>query len=426
MHVQKTTNSPTEVTLTITAAPEDLEPIKQQILKKLSKDVKIPGFRGGKVPPQLVEKHVDQATYQTEFLDEAMTQLYSKALEQEKIRPVTQPKVDVKKFVPFTVLEYEVTAGVFSPVKLGKYRGLKSSIKPKSVTADDVKNVLETLRTRMSERKTVTRAAKTGDEAIIDFKGVDEKKKPINGADGKDYPLTLGSNAFIPGFEDNVIGMKAGAEKTFTLTFPKDYGVKALASKKVTFTVTLKTVNELTKPKADDELAAKTGPFKTLQELKDDIKKQLEHEARHETERAIQNELVGKVVEASEVEIPEAVVEQQVVYELDELRRSLTYRGQTYQEFLEAEGTTEEKYKEETVKPRALQQVKTGVILGQIAEDEKLEVAPEELEQQMQALKAQYKDPAMQAELEKPESRRDIASRILTQKVINLIVEQSV
>lgn len=425
MHVQKTTNNPTEVTLTITAAPEDLEPIKQLVLKKLAKNVKIPGFRGGKVPPQLVEKHVDQATLQTEFLDEAMTQLYARATEQENVRPVTQPKVDVKKFVPFTVLEYEVTTGVFGPVKLGKYTGLTTSVKVKKVTAKDVENVLDTLQTRMSERKEVDRAANTDDEAVIDFKGADQKGEPISGADGTDYPLILGSNSFIPGFEDNIIGMKPGQEKSFTLSFPKDYGVKALASKKVTFSVTLKKINELAKPKVDDELASKVGPFKTVQELKDDIKKQLEHEASHENQRAIQNDLLTQVVEASEVELPQAVVDQQVVYETDELRRNLTYRGQTYKEFLESEDTTEEKYKTEVIEPRARQQVKTGVILSEIAEIEKIDVTPEELEQQMQALKAQYKDPGMQDELEKPESRRDIAGRILSQKVVNYIVDNA-
>ena len=426
MHVQKTTNNPTEVTLTITASPEDLEPIKQQILKKLSKDVKIPGFRGGKVPMQLVEKNVDPVTFQTEFLDEAMTQLYARATEAEQIRPVTQPKVDVKKFVPFTTLEYDVTTNVIGPIKVGKYKGLKSSVKDKTVTAEDVKKVLETLQTRLSERKSVDRAAKADDEVIMDFKGVDAKGDPINGADGKEYPLTLGSNAFIPGFEDNLISMKPGEEKSFTLTFPKDYGVKALASKKVTFTVTIKTVNELSKPELNDTFASTTGPFKTLQELKDDIKKQLEHEAGHEVLRDRQNELLAQVVDASEVAIPQALVDQQSVYELDELRRNLTYRGQTFQEFIEAEATTEEEYKKDVIEPRALNQVKTGVILAEIAEVEKLEVTPEELEAQMQALKVQYKDPAMQAELEKPETRRDIASRILSQKVVNLIVETSI
>jgi trigger factor len=260
----------------------------------------------------------------------------------------------------------------------------------------------------------------------MDFKGKDDKGQAISGADGNDYPLTLGSNAFIPGFEDNLIGLKAGDEKSFTLTFPKDYGVKALASKKVTFSVTIKTVNELVKPNLDDAYAATVGPFKTLQELKDDIKRQLEQEAKNDLLRDKQNELLGMVVDATKVDIPRELVDQQSIYELDELRRNLTYRGQTFQEFIEMEGTTEQAYKKDVIEPRALQQVKTGVVLSEIAEQEDLNVTPEELEMQMQALKAQYTDPAMQEELEKPETRRDIASRILSQKVVNFITESSI
>lgn len=422
MHVEKTTKSETEVTLTITAVAEDLAPSKNKVLEKLAKQVKLPGFRGGKAPLQLVEKNVDPATLQGDFLDEAMTNLYALATQQENVRPVTQPSVNIKKFVPYTTLEFEVTTQVIGPIKLGKYKGLKSSVVSKTVTADDIKNVLKQLQTRMSDKKEVTRASKAGDETVIDFKGVDAKGEPISGADGTDYPLVLGSNAFIPGFEDNVIGMKAGAEKTFTLTFPNEYGVKALAGKKVTFTVSVKTVNEMTEAELNDEFAAKVGPFKKLDELKDDIKKQLENEAAQESHRARQNDVLKQVAGKTTVAIPQQLIDQQVTYELDELRRNLTYRGQTYQEFLEAEGTTEDKYKTEVVEPRASEQVKTGIVLSEIAEVENIIVTPEELEMQLQMMKAQYKDPAMQAELEKPEARRDIASRMLSEKVVNFLL----
>lgn len=426
MHVQKTIVSDTEVKLAITAVEEDLQPVKQQILAKLSKTVKVPGFRSGKVPPQIAEKHIDQSAFQTEFLDEAMTQLYAKATEQEEVRPVTQPSVDIKKFVPFSLLEFEVTSNVLGPVTVGKYKGLKLSPVQKQVTKTDVDNVIESLRSRSSERKAVERAAKKDDEVVMDFSGVDAKGAVIPGADGKDYPLVLGSGAFIPGFEDNLIGLKPGEEKTFTLTFPKEYGVKALASSKVTFTAKVGTVNEMKKPALDDAFAASVGPFKSVKELEADIKKQLEHDAFHENERARQNEAVAQVVSKSEVKLPQAVIDQQVIYELDELRRNLMNRGQTYQEFIAAEATTEDQYKKDVIEPRAIEQVKTGIVLSEIAELEKLSVTPEELEQQIQALKAQYKDPAMQAELDKPESRRDIASRILSQKVVNFIVENAV
>lgn len=426
MHVTRTDISETEVSLEIKATTEDLLPSKQKIIEKLAPQVKVPGFRGGKVPPQLVEKHADPSILQSEFLDQALTDLYSQATQAENVRPVTRPEVTVKKFVPFTTLEFEVKTSVLGPVKLGKYKGIKIKTDTKVTTDKDVKDVLSQLQIRLAEKNDVDRAAKKGDQVWIDFKGVDAKGNPINGADGKDYPLNLGSNTFIPGFEDNLIGAKAGEEKAFTLTFPKDYGVKALASKKVTFTVNVTKVQEAIEPKLDDEFAAKAGPFTSLKELKDDIKKQLEQEAANENHKAKQNEAVKQVVDSSSVAIPQALIDQQVIYELDELKRNLTYRGQTYEEFLEAEGKTEDQYKKEAVEPRAAFQVKSSIVLSLIAENESLAISPEELEIQMQILKGQYKDPAMQAELDKHEARHDIASRMLSEKVVNTIVQNSV
>lgn len=423
MHVEKSQLNPTEIKIVITATEVELEPIKNSTLKRLAKNVKVAGFREGKVPLQIAEKHLEPNTYQAEFLDEALTALYADATASEKIRPVSSPNVNILKFVPFTELEFEVTTEVIGEIKLGNYRGLKLTVDKKKVAAKDISEVLDRIALQMSERKEVTRAAKNGDEVTMDFKGVDSKGEPINGADGKDYPLILGSSSFIPGFEDNMIGMKPGDEKSFELTFPKDYGVKALASKKVTFTVNAKLINEMVTPKIDDELAQKVGPFKTVDDLKEDIKKQLEFEAEQAFIRDQQNEAVKQLSEASSVELPGQLVDQQVVFELDELRRNLAYRGQTYQEFLDAEGTTEDAYKEEVLAPRASEQLKISILLAEIAEREGLTIAPEELQAQIQALKAEYSDQKMQQQLDKPENQRDIASRMLSQKVVTFMVE---
>lgn len=424
MNVKRTNKSETEVTLAITATATDLNSIKQHVLKRLAGDVKMQGFRKGTAPLALVEKNIDQNLLQTEFLDEAMTHLYSTAAQEEKLRPVTRPDVQIKKFVPFTELEFEVTTSVVGEVKLPNYKTIKAE-KPKiSVVAKDVDEVVKSLQTRMAERKEVERAAKNGDQVVIDFAGKDDKGEPVSGADGKDYPLVLGSNAFIPGFEDNLVGLKPGEEKTFTVTFPKDYGVAALANKDVTFAVTVKTVSEMIEPKVDDEFAAKVGPFKTVTELKADIKKQLTAEREAEASKAHQNELVQKIADKTTVALPSALIDQQVVYNIDETRRNLTYRGQTYEEFLKAEGLSEEEYKTTILRPQAEQQLKTSIMLSEIAEKEKLSVTPEELEIRIQLLKGQYaQDQLMQAELDKPENRQDIASRMLTEKVLELLTK---
>lgn len=421
MHIEVKNINETQISVTVTAAEAELLPYKQKILNKMAPQVKMAGFRAGKAPISMVEKNIDSSTLQTEFLDEALTQLYSRAISQEKLRPVTKPEVTIKKFVPYTMLEFEVKTHAIPEIKLAKYRALKAKKTAVSVTTDDVAKVIESLKLRAAEKNPVERAAKKSDEAWIDFQGVNTKGEAVSGADGKDYPIVLGSDTFIPGFEDNIVGMKPGENKTFTLTFPKDYGVKALAGKKVTFTVSLKKVHEVNEPKVDDSFAAKVGPFKSVTELKEDIKKQLVHERQHEADRAYESELVKQIVDKTPVSIPEPLLEQQIIYNLDELRRNLTYRGQTYQEFLEMDGTTEDKYKNEILRPQAEQQIKTSLILAEIAEKENLFVTPEELEIRIQQLKGQYQDQQMQSELDKPENRNEIANRMLNEKVIQLI-----
>lgn len=418
MHSNLTKLSETQVRIGIVAGEEDLKPHKQAALQKLAKSLKVAGFREGKVPMNLVEKHTDPQALQTEFLDAALSDLYAKAAANENVRPVTKPEVALKKFVPFTVLEFEVVAHIIGDIKLPNYKGIKLAKKKAQVTAKDVSGVIESLQTRLAEKIEVKRAAKKSDQAWIDFKGVDAKGKPVNGADGKDYPLLIGSNTFIPGFEDNVTGMKPGGEKTFTLTFPEDYGVKALAGQKVKFTVKLNKVEEIKKPEVDEAFAAKVGPFKTINDLKNDIKKQLTVERQQEADRDFHNELVGKIVGQTTLAVPPSMVEHQAHHSLEEFKRNLTYRGQTYEEFLKNEGLSEEQYKKTVLYPQAEKQIKTSLVLSEIAKKENLSVTPEELEIRMQLLREQYKDQAMQAELEKEENRQDIASRLLTEKVL--------
>jgi len=234
--------------------------------------------------------------------------------------------------------------------------------------------------------------------------------------------LLLGSNTFIPGFEANLLGMKAGEEKTFVLTFPKDYGVKALQNRKVEFAVKVEKVQEVVEPKLDDAFAATVGPFKTVADLKVDIKKELSARKEDEAEQKFADELITKIAEKSKVAIPEVLITEQIDRLEQEQRQNLMYRGQTWQEFLDAEGLTDETFRKQ-LRPGAELRVKAGLVLSEISELEKIDVTPEELEIQVQTLKARYPDPQMQAELAKPEARRTIASRILTDKTVAKLKE---
>lgn len=418
MHIQTKQLSETRIQLTITADADLLAEIKQQVVRRIGQGMKLAGFRMGKVPPALAEKYADPATLQTGFLDVATNKLYADAVAREKLHPVSRPEVSLKKFVPFNELVIEVVMDVLGIVKLPDYSKFKLAKKPVAVTGKDVADVIDALRTRAADKKTVKRSAADGDEVWIDFVGTDAMSgEAIQGADGKAYPLLLGSNTFIPGFETNLVGVEPGATKTFTLTFPKDYGVKALQNRKVTFKTTVTKVNQVIKPKVDDDFAKKAGPFKSLIELKADIAKQLTSERESEAEREQEQALLEKIVEASKVPIPKVLADEEIErMELEE-RQNLAYRGQTWQEHLAEEGVNDEEHREQK-RPQAENRVKAGLVLSEIAEREKITVSPEELEIRMQLLKGQYQDKQMQAELDKPESQREILSRMVTEKTI--------
>lgn len=422
MKITRTDKSPTEVTLRIQADASDLEPVRRHVLNHFAARVKVPGFRAGKAPAHLIEKNVNQQAFLEEFMEHALNEFYGQAVTSEEIRTAAMPNVELKKFVPYTELEFEAQIEAVGPISLPNYKAMRLPKKKVEVIAADVNKVLDSLRDRNAERQETDRPAKAGDEVVIDFAGKDEDGKPVSGADGKDYPLMLGSNTFIPGFEDNLVGVKSGETKEFEVTFPKDYGVAALQNKKVAFTVTAKKVSELIKPELDDDFAAKVGPFKTLSELKADIKKQLVSEKQYQADRDFESELIAKITEKSKVMVPKSMTEEQVNRLEDDEKRNLAYRGQTWQEHLKAEGVTEEEHHERH-RAEAETRVKAGLVLSEISEKEGLNVSQEEIDLRLQILKGQYQDPAMQAELDKPENRRDIAARLLTEKTIAKLVE---
>jgi trigger factor len=424
MQVTTTHIDKTNVALNIIGEKDELANIKKHVLQDLAKSRgNVAGFRKGKAPLALIEKQLEPSLVQSEFLEHAVNDLYIKAAQREKIRSVSQPKIDIKKYVPYDTLEFTATLEVIGDVTLADYKKIPVTKKKAVVTAKDVDEVLGRLKTREAEKKDVDRPAKEGDEVLIDFKGVDAKtKEPVAGADGSDYPLVIGSNTFIPGFEPQLVGMKIRDQKTFEITFPADYGVPALQSKVVEFKVTVHNIQELSEPKLDDAFAAKVGPFKDLSELKADIKKQILQEREQTAEREYENELITKIAEKTEVALPESLIDQEISRMEEEERRNLVYRGQTWQEHLAAEGVTEEQHHENN-REQATLRVKAGLVLSEIAEAEKIDVTQEEFDMHYQMLRTQYTDPQMLAELDRQENQRDLLSRILTQKAVAKVKE---
>ncbi len=414
--ITNTTN--TTVLIEIIAEQSELDAVKATTLKRVGKDVKVPGFREGKAPAELIEKHVNRDILLNEFLDDAMSRLFAEAVTDHKLRPVTRPQAEMKKFVPFTELEFSVTVEVVPPIKLADYKKMKKTKPVAKVETSEVNKVLENLQLRMATKEDVERAAKETDQVWIDFDGTDAKGAAVAGASGKDYPLALGSKTFIPGFEENLVGVKKGDEKEFTLEFPKDYGVKALQGQKVTFKVKVNKVQSVTQPKLDDVFAKEVGPFTSLEELKADITKQLESERKVEVEKQFQNEIIEDIIEKTDIELPKSIIES-YEQELDiDLKQNLTYRGITYPEYLEQTAQTEEEHRAREITPLAEKRAKAGLILTEIADVEKITISEDEVKTRIELLKGQYQDPKMQEQLNSPDAKRDIAAQLLSEKTI--------
>jgi trigger factor len=423
MRLKTTWTNDTSVLLEIAADQTELDKYKTKVLIKLKSSVKLAGFRGGKAPAELIEKSVDQTALQNEFIEEALTSLYTAAARSEKLRPVASPNVTVKKFVPFTTLEFDAEVSVVGKIDLADYKKIKATKPEAKATKKEIDDVIENLRTRAAEKKDVTRASKDGDQLIIDFDGFDQKSEPIDRADGKDYPLLLGSNTFIPGFEAELLGAKPGEKREFKLTFPKDYGVKTMQGQKVTFKVTVNKVQEVVKPKVDDGFATTLGPFTTLKQLTKDIEKQLAVDKDQAATREFEASIIKQIVDKSKLSIPDALIDEQVEMLVGEVRQNAIYRGQTYEELLKAEGKTDEQYKQDTLRPEAIDRVKAGLVLNEIAMLEKITVEAEELNARIASLKAQYNDEKMRTELDNPDNQREIATRLLTEKTIKLLTD---
>lgn len=424
MQITKKSTSPTKVELTLIADQEQLDAAKKTVLERLGKDVSLAGFRKGHAPANMVEKAVDPNLLNQQVIDAVVNELFLAAVTQEKLKVVGQPALELTKFVPFTALEAKAVVDVVGDIKLADYKKFKAKLEQPKTSKEDVQAVLDDLVARDAERKEVDRKAKDGDEVLISFVGKDAKTgDEIEGGKGDKYPLVLGSNTFIPGFEPELVGLKKGDDKSFTVTFPKDYGAKDLQNKKVTFDVDVLEVREVAKPKADDAWASKLGPFKTLDELKADIERQVQAEKDGQAMRAFENDILAQLADKSKLDVPEALVTEEMSRMEQEERQNLMYRGVTWPDHLKASGKNEDEYRESTYKAEATRRVKTGLCLGEIAEAEGVTVSEAELNARMELLKAQYNDPQMQEEFKKPEVRSDITSRILTEKTIQKLVD---
>lgn len=415
--------SPTSIQLSIALDAADLARIKKLTLTKLSKNIKVAGFRTGKVPASVAEKNIDSTTLASHLVEDAVNAYVIEAVTQEDVRALDSPKVEVEEYKPDTELKFTATVEVLPKITLGDYKKLKATRKKAVVSADDINDVIERLRLGFAEKKEVARAAKQDDEVWIDFVGVDKDGKEVAGASGKDYPLKLGSNTFIPGFEEGLTGKKTGDEFDLPLSFPKDYHAAHLAGAKVTFKVTVKKVNEVSLPKVDDEFAAKTGPFTSVADMKADIKSELVAQKEREAADALKDSLIEQLVGASDVPVPEVLVADQMNSIERDTVQNLLYRGMTLEQYVDEQNLTKDEWREKELRPAATRRVQVGLVLAELSKAESIEVTKEELDARHQEMLGQYNDSSVQQQLDTPDARRDLANRVMTEKTVDRLVE---
>ena len=416
--------SDTKVCLTITLGADELNTAEQVALTKMARDLKVPGFRKGKVPVSVAAKHVNPMALQEQVLDNALSKAVAEAFMNEKLQALERPSVEVKKFVPNQEVEFTAEVTVVPPVKLGDYKKLKAKAQTVKVEAKDVDEIIERMQQNFVDKTEVKRAAQEGDEAIIDFVG---KKDGVafDGGSAKDFALKLGGGQFIPGFEEGVVGHKAGETFDLDLEFPKDYHAENLAGAKVVFSVTLHKVNELKLPELNDEFAAKCGPFTDIKELKADIKREITAQKEREAKEKLKDELVAELADSSKVALPELLIDDQLRSIEQDLMQNLSYRGLTTDSYLKAQGFKDKAdWQKKEARPAAEKRVKAGLVLAELSKELGVEVSREELDAQISTFKQQYgKDAKLAARFDDPNVHRDIANRMITDKTIDKLVE---
>ena len=414
--VKKLSDTRIEVTAVLDA--EDLKAPREKAIERLAKEVKVEGFRKGKTPAKVAEKFIPENDINSLAADIAVRTTVIAAFAEHQKSPLAIPEVKVTKYVPGESLEYTATADILPDAKVGDYKKLGVKKETVKVAAKDINDVLKNIAKSFADKKVVKRAAKEGDEVIIDFVG---KKDGVafKGGSAKDYHLGLGSHSFIPGFEEGIVGHESGDKFDLELTFPEDYGVSDLAGAKTVFEVLLKQVNEVIEAKIDDELAKKCGPFKTLDELKADIEKNIKAQSEHRIEEKYKDDLIAALVEKSKVSAPEILIEDQMRFIKDDLTRNAASRGMTFEEYTKEAGDWEKE-----ARKIAEARVKASLVLQLLARDEKITVEDELVDAKIAELRDVYKkSPEALKNLKDPNVRMDIKNRMIIEKTIDLIVK---
>ena len=414
-----------QVVLTIEVEAAEVSKAEDRACKRIAGRVNIPGFRKGKAPKKVVEGHVGKEYIMDEAFDLIYPKAFADALKEQELEPVTRPDVDVVTLESGKDLVFKVTFTNRPEVTLGEYKGLNVEKKVAEIKDEDVDKQLANFQDRQGKLVDVPEgtAVSDGDFTTLDFKGFVDNE-PFEGGEGKDYPLQIGSKSFIPGFEDQLIGAKIGEEKEVNVTFPEDYHAEALAGKPAVFKCTIRSIKHKELPPIDDELAKKVSTFQTLEELKADIRKNLQENA----ERVAENEHRTKIIEMATnnitVDIPPVMIDNRVNTMVQEMAMRIEQQGLNMEQYLQYAGTDIAKIREE-YRETAEKNVKTDLMLEEVAKAENIKVEAADLDAEVAAMAAAYGATPKQVRKIITEQGRlaDLTYTVLHKKTMQFIID---
>ncbi len=380
----------------------------------------MPGFRPGKAPRKLIERMYGAEVFYEEAINIAFPDAYEEAVKEQELQVVGYPAVELVGDATGDGFTFKAIVPVYPEVTLGEYKGLTAEKEEVKVSAADVDERLKQLSDRNTRLVSVEREAKEGDTAVIDFDGYLDGK-PFDGGKGENHSLELGSHSFVPGFEEQVVGMKAGDEKDIDITFPEDYHAD-LAGKAVVFKVKCHEVKEKEVPEMDDEFAKDVSEFDTLKELKADLKKKISEERQKAADREFEDALMTKVAEGITAEIPDAMVENQARQFVENFKMQITQQGIPYDQYAQMTGITEAKLLEDAKEP-ALRQVRMDLALAAVIKAENIEASDEEVEDEFKKLAEQY---GMDLEMVKKYVQADqVKDQVISRKAVAVVVDSA-
>ena len=412
--------------LTIEVSAEELEKAIQGAYLKQRNKISVPGFRKGKVPRQMIEKMYGPEVFYDEAANNMIPDAYAKAYDESELDIVSQPKIEVVQMEKGKPFIFTAEVATKPEVTLGDYKGLKVDKVSTRVTQKEVDEEIEKERERNARTIEVTdRAVQDKDEVTLDFEGFVDGVA-FEGGKGEDYPLTIGSGSFIPGFEEQLIGAEIDKEVEVNVTFPKEYHSEELAGKDATFKCTVHTIKAKELPELDDEFASEVSECETMDAYRAEVKKNIKERKERTGKEKKENQAVDQAIENAQMDIPEAMIEFQVRQMADDFARRIQQQGLTVEQYFQFTGMTAEKMLEE-MRPQAEKSIKTRLVLEAIVKAENIEVSDERVEEELTKMAEAY-----QMEVEKlkefmgENEKKQIKEDLAVQEAITLLVNESV